>query len=182
MAEFYLDLETNASKLPNLENDEILTIQYQRLNSETGEKESELTTLKSWESSEKDILKEFHSQFSPDEPFRFVPIGMNLAFDLFSLHYRWKRIGIEVPLKTLLYDHPYLDIKPILVILNKGSFKGASLGKFIGFPEKEDLRAKIPGWYENKDYAKIEEYLRKEADGFIQLYQNIKRDLPHLLR
>jgi hypothetical protein len=61
MAEFYLDLETKALGPPNLEKDEILTIQYQRLKTRTGEKDGELTILKSWESSQKNILKEFYS-------------------------------------------------------------------------------------------------------------------------
>jgi hypothetical protein len=110
-----------------------------------------------------------------------VPIGMSLVFDLFSLYYRWKRIGIKVSLKTLFFDHPFLDIKPILVILNKGSFKGANLGNFIEFPQKEEFRAKIGEWHKNKNYTEIEEYISKEADGFIELYQKIKRKLPDLL-
>ncbi len=174
MPEYYLDIETNAKGAkPDLENDEILTIQFQRLGTKTGETEGDLTILKSWESSEKEILGKFYSIFSPDDPFKFIPIGENLSFDFLMLHNRWKRIGIEVPLKTLI-DHPYIDIKPILVILNEGSFKGASLKKFL---RKED-GAKVPEWYAQEDYGVIEDYIRREAEDFIQFYQQLKKEIP----
>lgn len=90
-----------------------------------------------------------------------------------------EKIGIEVPLRTLIYDHPHIDIKPILVILNEGSFKGASLEKFIG---KKDSGAKIPEWYAKRDYAAIEKYIRDEAERFISFYQRLKEKMPYVLR
>lgn len=180
MSEYYLDIETNAKgQSPDVENDEILTIQFQRLGSRSGREEGDLTILKSWESSEKEILKKFYNIFQPTKPFEFIPIGMNLNFDLFMLHNRWKRINIEVPLRTLIYDHPYIDIKPILVILNDGSFKGASLERFIG---KKDTGAKIPEWYANRDYVAIERYIHDEAERFIHFYQKLKKKIPNVLR
>jgi len=178
MPEYYLDIETNTRTLkPDVENDEILTIQFQRLESKTGEKKSDLTILKSWESSERDILERFHSIFRPDDSWSFVPIGFNLSFDFVSLYSRWKRIGIDVPLETLLDEHPYIDIKPILVIFNKGSFKGANLQKFAG---KQHSGIEISEWYAKKDYAAIEEYIRDEADKSIHLYQFLKKRLPDI--
>lgn len=176
MPEYYLDIETNAKgSKPDIENDEILTIQYQELDSRTGETRGELKILKSWESSEKTILENFHSIYQPNDLFSFIPIGMNLIFDFFMLHMRWKRIDIEVSLKNLIYDHPYIDIKPILVILNRGSFKGASLEKFIG---KKDSGAKIPKWYAEGNYDAIERYIRDEAERFIQFYQRLIEVIP----
>lgn len=180
MPEYYLDIETNAKgSKPDIENDEILTIQFQRLGSVSGQKESNLTIFKSWESSEEEILKKFHSIFQPSKLFEFIPIGMNLSFEFFMLQNRWKRIGIEVPLKTLLHDHPRIDIKPILVMLNGGSFKGASLGKFTGKTHSGD---KIPEWYAKKDYAAIEKYVQDEAEGFIKFYQRLKERIPVVLQ
>ena len=49
------------------------------------------------------------------------------------------------------------------------------------FPQKEEFRAKIGEWHKNKNYTKIEEYIGKEADGFIELYKKIKRKLPDIL-
>jgi len=178
MPEYYLDIETDTRGLkPDHENDEILTIQFQRLESKTGGKEGDLIILKSWESSEKDVLERFYSIFSPDDSWKFVPIGLNLSLDFFSLHYRWKRIGIEVPLRILFDEHPYIDIKPILVIFNRGSFKGANLQKFTG---KEHSGIEISEWYAKKDYAAIEEYIKDEADKFIKLYQFSKQRFPDM--
>jgi len=178
MPEYYLDIETDTRGLkPDYENDEILTIQFQRLESKTGEKEDDLTILKSWESSERDILERFYSIFSPNDSWKFVPIGYNLSFDFFSLYYRWKRIGIEVPLRILFDEHPYIDIKPILVIFNRGSFKGANLQKFTG---KEHSGIEISEWYAKKDYAVIQEYIEDETDKFIKLYQFLKHKFPDM--
>lgn len=178
MSDYYFDIETNPRGLkPDFANDEILTIQFQNLDSRTGEKEGDLTILKSWESSEKDILERFYSTFNPNDVWKFVPIGCNLSFDFFSLLYRWRKIGIEVQPKILFSGHPYIDIKSILVIFNGGSFKGADLGKFIG---KRFSGLKVSEWYAEKDYASIQEYIEDEADRFIKLYQFLVQRLPSL--
>ncbi|MFC2014738.1 hypothetical protein ACFLUP_01955 [Chloroflexota bacterium] len=178
MPDYYFDIETNpGGQKPDFANDEILTIQFQRINGRTGQKEGDLTVLKSWESSEKDILEQFHSVFSPEDVWNFVPVGCNLSFDFFSLLYRWRRIGIEVEPKILFSQHPYIDIKSILVILNEGSFKGSNLGKFVG---KRDSGLKVSEWYREKDYTRIQEYIEDEADRFIRLYQFFIQRLPGL--
>ena len=148
-----------------------------RVKTKTGEKEGDLIILKSWELSERDILKEFYSIFSPDDLWKFIPIGLNLSFDFFSLYYRWKRIGIEIPLDILFGKHPHIDIKPILVIFNRGSFKGANLQRFAG---KEHAGIEISEWHAKKDYAAIEEYIKDEADKFIKLYQFSKQKFPDI--
>lgn len=176
MPEYYLDIETNPKGSSiDVENDEILTIQFQRLGMVSGRKQGDLIILKSWESSEEDILKKFYSIYQPNNPFEFLPIGNNLKFEFFMLHNRWKKIGIEISLKTLIYDHPYLDIRPILVILNNGYFAGATLDKFTGKAESGD---KIPLWYKEKDYSSIEKYIQDEADEFINFYQLSKERIP----
>ncbi len=178
MSDYYFDIETNSrGPKPDFANDEIVAIQFQRLDSRTGEKEGDLTILKSWESSEKDILERFYSIFSPEDVWKFVPIGCNLSFDFFSLLYRWRRIDIEVQPKILFSEHPYIDIKSILVIFNEGLFKGANLGKFIG---KRDSGLKVSEWYAEKDYASIQEYVEDEADRFIKLYQFLIQKLPNI--
>ena len=60
MPDYYFDIETNpGGQMPDFAGDEILTIQFQRLDSRTGERKGELNVLKSWESSERDILEKF---------------------------------------------------------------------------------------------------------------------------
>ncbi len=178
MADFYFDIETNpGGQRPDYKNDEILTIQFQQIDSRTGEKEGDFTILKSWESSERDILEKFYSIFTPEDVWNFVPIGCNLSFDFFSLLYRWRGIDIKVQPKILFSEHPYIDIKSILVIFNEGLFKGANLGKFIG---KRDSGLKVSEWYAEKDYASIQEYIEDEADRFIKLYQFLVQRLPDI--
>jgi len=176
MPDYYFDIETNPRGTQvDYKSDEIMTIQFQRLDSRTGEKESDLTILKSWESSEQDILERFYSVFSPEDSWKFVPIGFNLSFDFFSLLYRWREIGIEVSPRILFSEHPHIDIKPILVIFNRGSFKGATLGKFAG---KHDSGLKVSEWCREKDYASAQAYIEDEADRFIKLYQFLIQRLP----
>ncbi len=180
MSNYYFDIETNpGGPRPDFANDEILTIQFQRLDSRTGEKEGDLTILKSWESSEKDILERVYSIFDPEDVWKFVPIGCNLSFDFFSLLYRWRRIGIEIQPKILFSGHPYIDIKSILIIFNGGSFKGANLEKFVG---KQYSGLKVSEWYAKKDYASIQVYIEDEADRFIKLYQFLIQKLPDIWR
>lgn len=180
MPEYYLDIETNAKgPKPDVENDEILTIQYQRLGMVSGRKQGDLIILKSWESSEENILNKFYSIFQPCKPFEFIPIGVNLHFEFFMLHNRWKTFGVDIPLKTLFCDHPRLDIRSILVILNNGSFLGSTLNKFTGKTQTGD---KIPEWYAQKDYSAIENYIQNEAEEFIKLYQTLKEKIPVLLQ
>ena len=60
-------------------------------------------------------------------------------------------------------------------MFNRGSFAGATLGKFIG---KQYSGLKVSEWYAEKDYASIQEYIEDEADRFIKLYQFLVQRLP----
>ncbi len=179
MSNYYFDIETNPRNTGKIDykNDEILTIQFQPIDSRTGEKKGKLNILKAWESSEKDILERFYSTFNPENTWKFVPIGYNLSFDFFSLLYRWRKIGIEVKPRILFSEHPYIDLKSTLLIFNRGEFKGADLGKFIG---KRFSGLKVSEWYAQKDYASIQEYIEDETNRFIKLYQFLVQRLPSL--
>ena len=178
MADYYFDIETyTKTEKPDFENDEILTIQFQQIDSRTGEKKDELKILKAWESSEKDILQKFYDKFSLNDKWAFIPIGYNLPFDFTSLLYRWRKIDIDVPARNLFSEKPYIDIYPIVIMFNKGSFRGATLGKFIG---KQHSGLKVSEWYEQKEYDLIKKYIEEEADGFINLYQCLINKLPDI--
>ena len=56
MASYYLDIETTGL---NPKVDKIITIQFQQLDMNTGSPVGELIILKEWESSEKEMLKQF---------------------------------------------------------------------------------------------------------------------------
>ena len=120
MVEYYFDTETTGF---NFDKGEIRTFQWQRLNGFTGEPIGELSILKSWESSEEEIIKTFLQKLRC-KPFDFIFIGKNLLFDFCLLNQRMKHYDLgELDLRWL-YDRVWLDIKPILVILNKGNFIG----------------------------------------------------------
>lgn len=80
MGNYYFDIETTGL---DAKTNKIITIQFQELHRNTGEAIGELTILKEWESSEREILKEFirKSGIEEDYPFTFIPTGYNLGFE-----------------------------------------------------------------------------------------------------
>ena len=88
-----------------------------------------------------------------------------------------KLLGRELPIKWLLHDLAYLDIKSTLIMINKGLFKGTKLSWFT---EKEDHGNKVPIWYKQKEYDKIVVYILSETEGFIDAYKFLKKKLPPL--
>ena len=177
MPDYYFDIETySKTPKPDLKNDEIIAISYQQIDSRTGEPKDELNILKSWESSEEDILKKFYAIFNPEEDWTFVPIGYNLPFDFTSLFFRWRELGINV---SAMYfsKHPYIDIKHVALLCNKGSFKDCKLEKFVGKKHSGD---KVKELYENKDYDAIRSYVEDEAFCFLRWYKSLVQRLPDL--
>ncbi len=178
MADYYFDIETNPTKeKPDFRRDEVLTIQYQQIDCRTGEEKGDLVILKSWESSEKDILERFYHIFNPEKPWDFIPIGFNLSFDYFSLLYRWRAVGIDVKAESIFSDRPNIDLKPIIVMCNCGMFKGASLGRFIG---KKESGLKISEWCKAGDYDSTEEYIKDEAERFLNFYRHLIAKMPEV--
>jgi len=90
VAEYYFDTETTGF---NFDKDEIITIQWQKLSGFTGEPIGELNILKSWESSEEEIIKNFLPNLTC-EPFDFIFLGKNLIFDFCLLNQRMKHYGL----------------------------------------------------------------------------------------
>ncbi|MFQ5831868.1 MAG: ribonuclease H-like domain-containing protein [Candidatus Thorarchaeota archaeon] len=175
MTEFYLDFETSGI---NPEQDKIISIQYQMLDTKTGNARGPLSMLKEWESSEREILKEFLEVLNPSNDWDFVPIGYNLKFELYFLQKRLRRVlRYELSDDWLYYVLPRVDIKSTLILINKGRFKGTTMDWFI---RKEMDDSQIPKWYARKDYGRIEEYVEEEAERFLHAYQFLKSKLPSL--
>jgi hypothetical protein len=176
MPDYYFDIETHpTTQGPNFENDMIISITYQHIDSRTGEPKDQLKILKSWESSEKDILQQFYPILSIEDKWGFIPIGCNLSFDFTSLIYRYRKIGREIKAWKLFTTRPSIDIQPILVLFNKGSFKGSGLDNFT---KKKYPGSKVIEWYNAKDYNAIEDYIKNEAESFIDLYKFLVKRLP----
>jgi hypothetical protein len=176
MSDYYFDIETyGKGDKVNLRDDEIITIQYQNIDSRTGQPKSPLVILKAWESSEKDILTKFYDIFKPNDRWAFVPIGCYLSsFDLPKLYYRWRNIGLSVDSNFLFFEHAYFDIKPILVLLNNGAYNGAKLEKFAG---KAQSGSNIKSMYEAKDYQGITKYIEDETVCYLNLYKYLVQNL-----
>jgi DNA polymerase elongation subunit (family B) len=180
MPEYYLDLETYSPTKPiDFVNDPIISITYQQIDSKTGEVLTPLTILKSWESSEQDILKQFYQTFNINNRWAFIPIGYKLAdFDLIMLGTHFNKYGLKTNAISL-YNHPYIDLYPVALLCNKGEFKGCSLHNIAG---KKDTGASIAEWYQKKDYTAIEDYIKNEAKSFTNLYAYLIYKMPSVLK
>lgn len=175
MAEYYFDTETTGL-CP--QSDKIITIQWQRVNGFTGEPIGELQILKEWNSSEKEILKEFLPNIKC-KPFDFILVGKNLLFDFNFLDKRLNHYNLgEFPL-SCAYERVSLDIKPILVMINKGNFMGYD--KVLD--KTGDLaKVDVPQLYREGKYREIIKYIEEETKVFLKGYQVLKREMPSLAK
>lgn len=176
MKQYYLDFETTGLS----PKDKIITIQYQELNPKTGVPKDDLTILREWESSEEEIFKTFARKFDFANKWAFVPIGMNLMFELSFIRQKARDfLGIDLPPDDFYRDKPRIDIRSTLVMLNEGEFIGSGLDNFT---HKAHGGQPIPDWYEKKEYGRIVEYVEKEAVQFVAFYQRLLRVLPKALQ
>jgi len=175
MTSFYLDIETTGLD-PAI--DKIITIQFQELDRYTGEVVGKLIILKEWESSEKQIIKEFieKSGIFEDYAFSFVPVGYNLGFEHNFLKIRSKINNL--PSLDIL-NLPFIDLRAIGILMNGGQFKGSGLSNLTG---KKGDGIQIPFFYQNKEYDKIIDYIKNETEEFIKfnkwLYKKMSTLLP----
>jgi len=132
--------------------------------------------LKEWESSEKEILEEFILGSGVLEyPFNFIPVGYNLGFEHNFLIERTKINNLPV---VDILNNPFVDLRSIGVLMNKGEFKGSGLDKITG---KKSDGSVLPEWYKNKEFDKILNYVESEADEFIKLNVWLYKKMPELL-
>ena len=125
MGEYYLDIETYSPQdKPDPVNDKIIVIAYQKLSTREGNPEEDLQILTEWDcGSEKAMLDIFRGMFLTDYDFNFIPIGVNLyGFDLISILHRLNHhfdlnLGMD-----FFRTRPVIDVKPTLVMMNKGIF------------------------------------------------------------
>ena len=170
---YYLDIETTG--LDKI-NNKIITIQYMELERNTAKPVGPLKILKEWESDEKTILTRFISDFVPENDWAFIPIGFNLQFEHKFLWQRCMSNGLQ-PVDIL--DGPFLDLKTVGVIMNKGEFKGAALHNLTNKPHGG---GNIPQLYAEKKYAEIENYIKRETEEFTTFCTRLYKELPQLLQ
>ena len=170
---YYLDIETTG--LDPFQN-KIITIQYMELERNTAKPVGPLKILKEWESDEKTILTRFISDFVPENDWAFIPIGFNLQFEHKFLWQRCISNGLK-PIDIL--DGPFLDLKTVGVIMNKGEFKGAALHNLTNKPHGG---GNIPQLYAEKKYEEIESYIKRETEEFTTFCTRLYKELPQLLQ
>ena len=170
----YLDIETTG--LDPLHH-KIITIQYMELERNTAKPVGPLKILKEWESDEKTILTKFISESGMTDKytFTFVPVGFNLEFEHKFFWHRCIANGIK-PVDIL--NRPFLDLKTVGVIMNKGEFKGASLHNITNKPHGG---GNIPELYAEGKYEEIESYIKNEADEFCKFCTRLYVEMPQLL-
>ena len=175
----YLDIETTG--LDPLQS-KIITIQYMKLERNTARPVGPLKILKEWESDEKTILKKFISDSGVADkyPFAFIPVGFNLPFEH---KFFWQRCMSNALQPVDILDRPFLDLKTVGVIMNKGEFKGAGLDNLTNKPQSGK---DIPRLYDEKNYGEIESYIKKETESFcewlVKLYVKLPKLRDELLR
>ena len=169
---YYLDIETTG--LDELHS-KIITIQYMELERNTAKPVGPLKILKEWESDEKTILKRFIDDFVPGNQWAFIPIGFNLQFEHKFL---WQRCISNALQPVDILNCPFLDLKTVAVLMNKGEFKGASLHQMTNKPRGG---GNIPQLYADKNFDEIEGYIKKETDEFVGLAQWLYREMPQML-
>lgn len=175
MPEYYFDTETTGL---NPEHDKIITIQTQRIDGVTGEPIGEIQILKEWESSEQEILSKSLPCITC-KPFDFIFVGNNLMFDFnfLSKRLRHHRLG-EIDL-GFAQERAFLDLKHILVMINKGMFKGYDE---VLYKPGEFAEVDVPRLYEQKRYQDIIGYIGEETRVFLKGYQVLKREMPLLAK
>ena len=171
---YYLDIETTG--LDPLHS-KIITIQYMELERNTAKPISPVKILKEWESDEKTILKKFISDSGINDgyKFSFIPIGFNLQFEHSFFWQRCISNGLK-PIDVL--GRPFLDLRTVAVIMNKGEFKGASLHNITNKPHSG---SNIPNLYSEKKYEEIENYVKNETDEFSKFCVRLYEEMPQLL-
>lgn len=173
MPTYYFDIETTGL---NPAKSKIISIQYQEINRNTAEPIGELVIHKEWESNEREILQDFigSTRITDPYPFAFVPVGYNLDFEQKFLRGRLATYGL--PLVNIM-DKPYLDLQSVGVLMNKGEFVGSGLDKITNKPFSG---RGIPIWYKEKEYWRIEDYVKAEAEAFLEWVQWLYKEMPLL--
>ncbi|KKN69358.1 hypothetical protein LCGC14_0442180 [marine sediment metagenome] len=172
MANYYLDIETQGL---DPEADQIITIQFQKLDWDTGEPVGDLTILKAWDSSEKEILEKFQIILGESQ-WDFVAHGYCLGFEDKFLRERSIACGLEKPIR--LFDRPTVDLHSVGILMNGGSFKGSGLDKITG---KKNNGLACLTFYNLKKYDKVTNYIKQETEEYLEFYSWLRQRMPKLM-
>lgn len=110
-------------------------------------------------------------------PWDFVFVGMNLMFDFHFLNERAKVYGLRGLDLSYCYDHPFLDLKHVLVFINNGRFTGYSQ---VLKGRKCLDRIDVPKRYMERRFQEILDYIKNEAELFGKALVILRREMPSL--
>lgn len=174
MSEYYFDMETTG--LDPL-NNKIISFQWQQLSGSDGKPLDDLKILKEWESSEEEILRRFLPVICTENPFDFIMVGKNLIFDFMFLNQRAQAYGLKGFSLQKCHERCWIDLKPILIMINRGRFKG-----YDRVIDKNGSLTKVnvPKLYKEKKYSEIINYIQDESTVFLRAFQTLKKEMPSL--
>lgn len=175
MVEHYFDIETTGL---DPKHNKIITIQIQELIGLTGEPIGEIKILKEWEFSEREIIEKIMPFLTCINPFDFIIVGKNLLFDFMFLSERAQKYGLKDLDLHCVYTRAFTDLKHVLVMINRGNFKGYD--KLL--KEGKLTNADIPKLYEQKKFGEIIEYVKEEATIVMNVYQTLRKEMPLLTK
>ena len=145
-----------------------MTVQYQPLDDDLSAV-GPFQVLAEWEWGEKQVIQMALDKGVLEPTWDFVPVGNRLRFDLTFLIERatkWKLIEWDLAkLKYYWFTKPYVDLGPILVMLNRGSLSGSSLHNF----SDKESGARVPRMYLAGRYSDIIDYVTRERNAAVDL-------------
>jgi hypothetical protein len=173
---YYFDLETTGD---DPQQDRIVTVQYQPLADDLSAV-GPFQVIAEWEWGERQVVQMALEKGVLEPTWDFVPVGNRLRFDLTFLLERatkWKLIDWDLAkLKYFWYTKPYVDLGPILVMLNRGSLAGSALHNF----SDKESGAKVPKMYHQGLYTEIIDYVTRERDAAVDLLRESREFLGSL--
>jgi RNase_H superfamily len=172
---YYFDIETTGLEPAE---SKIVSIQYQHLSYTSGRPfiDARLEIMKEWESDERMILEKFRKFFIESKgSWYFIPVGNNLDFEFRFIEYKLEQYFGQKASLEFLRDRKKVDLADICVMMNGLKFTDCTsiLGKSH---EAENMKQ----WYVSNDYTRIEAYIKKEANDFVNSFSIIYAEMPKL--
>ncbi len=139
-----------------------------------------LQIMAEWEWGEKQIIQMALEKGILQPNWDFVPVGNRLRFDLTFLIERatkWDLIKWDLgTLKYYWYTKPFLDLQPVLILVNRGRFTGSGLHVFAD----KEAGSRIPALYRKGAYADIIAYVTREHDAVLEVLREARKVLSDL--
>jgi len=178
---YYLDIETTGREP---ESAKIITIQYQEIDRNDGTPKEKLTILKEWEHTdgEEGILRQFIDYTPITDPYQlnFVPVGTNLSFEHKFLNCKAEEYSLP---KITIENRPTIDIKTILVMMNRCEFQGSDLDMMIMMMTgRTQNDSQVPSWYQEENYQQIIKYVEDKTAEFSKFFVWLCKEMPILHR